>query len=304
MESPASTPQGQAAKPGKLSRNVWILTLTSFLTDVSSEMILNLIPLFLVGVLGVRTSVVGLIEGVAETTASLMKIFSGALSDRLGKRKSLAVLGYGLSTVAKPFLYLANSWGWVLGVRFSDRLGKGIRTAPRDALLAGSADERQRGLAFGVQRAGDTAGAFLGIAIAAFIIANGAASMGHKVTMFFTFWGLNILRKDNPPSVAKNFLERMFGWMMPKGAGKLKLSRLNMGGLGTEMMKRVMKSKNIDSLPALIASAQENGVRLIACQMTMDMMGIKAEELIDGVEIGGVATYIGETDKANASLFI
>ncbi len=170
MESPASTPQGQAAKPGKLSRNVWILTLTSFLTDVSSEMILNLIPLFLVGVLGVRTSVVGLIEGVAETTASLMKIFSGALSDRLGKRKSLAVLGYGLSTVAKPFLYLANSWGWVLGVRFSDRLGKGIRTAPRDALLAGSADERQRGLAFGVQRAGDTAGAFLGIAIAAFII--------------------------------------------------------------------------------------------------------------------------------------
>lgn len=170
MESAASPSQSGLEKPDKLSRNVWVLTLTSFLTDISSEMVINLIPLFLAGVLGVRTSVVGLIEGVAETTASLMKIFSGSLSDRLGKRKILVVLGYGLSTIAKPFLYFANSWEWVLGVRFSDRLGKGIRTAPRDALLASSAGDHQRGLAFGVQRAGDTAGAFLGLAIAAFII--------------------------------------------------------------------------------------------------------------------------------------
>jgi len=96
----------------------------------------------------------------------------------------------------------------------------------------------------------------------------------------------------------------MFGFMLPKGADALNLSQLHMGGMGTRIMKGLMKAKNIDSLPQLMASAQENGVKIIACQMSMDMMGIKAEELIDGVEIGGVATYIGETDKANASLFI
>ena len=117
-----------------------------------------------------RTSVIGLIDGIAETTASLVKIYSGALSDRLGKRKWLTVIGYGLSTIAKPFLYFANTWGWVLGVRFTDRVGKGIRTAPRDALLAGSARPEQRGLAFGVHRAGDTAGAFIGLGIATLII--------------------------------------------------------------------------------------------------------------------------------------
>jgi MFS family permease len=153
-----------------LHPNIWAATATSFLTDISSEMIVYLIPLFLANILGVRTAVIGLIDGIAETTASLLKIYSGALSDRLGKRKGLAVLGYGLSTIAKPFLYLANSWGWVLGVRFADRTGKGIRTAPRDALVAASTDEKSRGLAFGLHRAGDTAGAFLGIGIAALII--------------------------------------------------------------------------------------------------------------------------------------
>ena len=154
----------------KLHPNIWIVTVTSFLTDISSEMLVYLVPLFLSNVLGVRTVIIGLIDGVAETTASLVKIYSGALSDKLGKRKWLAVLGYGLSTIAKPFLYFANTWGWVLGVRFSDRVGKGIRTAPRDALVAASTDEKNRGLAFGLHRAGDTAGAFLGIAIAALII--------------------------------------------------------------------------------------------------------------------------------------
>ncbi len=153
-----------------LPRNVWGLTATSFLTDVSSEMLTNLIPLFLANVLGMRTSVIGLIDGVAETTASLLKLYSGALSDKLGSRKWLTVAGYSLSTLAKPFLYFASTWGWVLGVRFADRIGKGIRTAPRDALLAGSVDEHQRGLAFGLHRAGDTAGAFTGLAIAALVI--------------------------------------------------------------------------------------------------------------------------------------
>ncbi len=159
-----------ARKGLQLPRNVWILTATSFLTDISSDMIANLIPLFLYNVLGVRTSVVGLIDGIAETTASLMKLFSGAISDRMGKRKSLTVLGYGLSTLAKPFLYLATTWGWVLGVRFTDRLGKGIRTAPRDALVADSVDQETRGLAFGFQRAADTGGAVLGIVVAIVVI--------------------------------------------------------------------------------------------------------------------------------------
>ena len=153
-----------------LPRNVWVVTATSFLTDISSEMLTNLIPFFLANILGVRTAVIGLIDGIAETTASLVKILSGALSDKLGKRKWLTVAGYSLSTIAKPFLYFANAWGWVLGVRFADRVGKGIRTAPRDALIADSIDKSQRGLAFGLHRAGDTAGAFLGLGIAAVII--------------------------------------------------------------------------------------------------------------------------------------
>ncbi len=154
----------------RLPRNVWVLTLTSFLTDISSEMLINVLPLFLANVLGVQTTIIGLIEGVAETTASLVKLFSGALSDRWGERKRLAVLGYGLSTVVKPFLYFTTGWGWVLGVRFADRVGKGIRSAPRDALLADSVDADRRGIAFGLHRAGDTAGAFVGLAIAALII--------------------------------------------------------------------------------------------------------------------------------------
>ncbi len=153
-----------------LHPNIWIVTITSFLTDISSEMIVYLIPLFLANVLGVRMAFIGLIDGVAETTASLVKIYSGMLSDELGKRKWLAVVGYGISTIAKPFLYFTNAWGGVLGVRFADRIGKGVRTAPRDALVAASADKENRGFAFGLHRAGDTAGAFLGIAIAALII--------------------------------------------------------------------------------------------------------------------------------------
>lgn len=153
-----------------LPRNVWVVTVTSFLADVSSEMLTNVLPLFLANVLGARTAAIGLIEGTAETTASLLKLASGALSDRLGRRKGLAVLGYGLSALAKPFLYLANSWSAVLGVRFADRAGKGLRTAPRDALVADSINARQRGLAFGLHRAGDTGGAVLGIGIALLVL--------------------------------------------------------------------------------------------------------------------------------------
>jgi MFS family permease len=169
--SVSDVPAEAAPKTGlaSLPRNVWAVTAASFLTDISSEMVSNLLPLFLYTVLGARTDVIGLIEGVAETTASILKIFSGWFSDRLGQRKSLAVAGYALSTLSKPFLLLAgplHSWGVVLGTRFGDRVGKGVRTAPRDALVADSVNEKQRGLAFGLHRAGDTAGAVVGLLFA------------------------------------------------------------------------------------------------------------------------------------------
>jgi len=149
-----------------LPRNVWAVSLTSFFMDISSEMVINILPLFLSNVLGVKTNIIGLIEGVAEATASLLKVFSGWLSDRLRARKWLAVSGYALSALSKPFFYFANSWGTVAGVRWADRVGKGVRTAPRDALVADSIDERHRGLAFGFHRAADTGGAVLGLLIA------------------------------------------------------------------------------------------------------------------------------------------
>ena len=149
-----------------LPRNVWAVSFTSFFMDISSEMVINLIPLFLSNVLGVGTGVIGLIEGIAEATASLLKVFSGRLSDRLRARKWLAVTGYGLSALAKPFFYFANSWTTVLAARWADRVGKGIRTAPRDALVADSIQEDQRGLAFGFHRAADTGGAVVGLMIA------------------------------------------------------------------------------------------------------------------------------------------
>jgi MFS family permease len=153
-----------------LPRNVWAVSVTSFFMDISSEMVIYVLPLFLSNVLGARTSVIGLIEGTAESTASLLKVFSGWLSDRIGQRKWLAVAGYGISALAKPFFYVANTWAAVLGTRWADRVGKGVRTAPRDALVADSVDETQRGLAFGFHRAADTAGALVGLLIALGIV--------------------------------------------------------------------------------------------------------------------------------------
>ena len=141
-------------------------------------------------------------------------------------------------------------------------------------------------------------------AIASFIIANGAAAMGNQVTLFFTFWGLNILRKDGPVKADKNMMEKMFAKMMPQGSKKLPLSNMNMMGIGPQMIRGIMEKKGIDSLEELIENAVDNGVRLVACQMTMDMLGIKKEELISGVEVGGVATFLGSADESNMSLFI
>ncbi len=141
-------------------------------------------------------------------------------------------------------------------------------------------------------------------AIASFIIANGAAAMGRKVTMFFTFWGLNILRRPGGPAVRKDLLSRMFGMMMPKGSGKLSLSKLNMAGAGPKLIRYLMNKKNISSLEELMDQAVKNGVNFVACNMSMDIMGIRKEELIDGVTIGGVASFLGSAEDSDMSLFI
>ncbi len=140
--------------------------------------------------------------------------------------------------------------------------------------------------------------------LASFIIANGAAAMGRPVTMFFTFWGLNALRKREKQNVKKPFMDAMFGAMMPRGTSKLALSKMNMGGMGTAMMKKVMNDKNVDSLEALMKQAMFNGVKLVACTMSMDIMGITKEELIDGIEYAGVAAYLGDAEESNVNLFI
>jgi len=141
-------------------------------------------------------------------------------------------------------------------------------------------------------------------ALAAFVIANGAAAMGSKVTLFFTFWGLNILRRREASMVRKNLVERMFGWFMPRGAEKLSLSKMNICGMGTWMMKKIMRKKSVLSLGEMIKTAKANGVKLVACSMSMDLMGIKPEELIDGVEAGGVASYLDCAERGNVNLFI
>lgn len=141
-------------------------------------------------------------------------------------------------------------------------------------------------------------------AIASFIIANGAAASGKKVTMFFTFWGLNIIRKPEKVAVSKNMIGRMFGAMMPRGSKKLSLSRMNMMGMGAKMIRSVMNNNNVSSLEELIQSAIQQGVEIVACQMSMDVMGIKHEELIDGVKVAGVGYYLGKADQSGINLFI
>lgn len=142
-------------------------------------------------------------------------------------------------------------------------------------------------------------------AMAAFIIANGAAAMGDDVTMFFTFWGLNILRKSEKTSVSgKSFLQSMFGSMMPRGSKRLGISKMNFAGIGPKLMKRVMKQQHVMSLEELIDSAVEQGVKLEACTMSMDVLGLKADELIDGLDFVGVASYLEQADQANVNLFI
>jgi len=141
-------------------------------------------------------------------------------------------------------------------------------------------------------------------AIASFIIANGAAAMGRKVTMFFTFWGLNVIKKHEPVRTKKDFMGRMFSRMLPRGSKELSLSKMHMGGIGGKMIRNLMKKYNVDSLEDLIKQAIESGVNIVACNMSMDLMGVKEEELIEGVNFGGVATYLAEGEESDINLFI
>ncbi len=204
-----------------LNPNVFFLGIVSFLTDVSSEMIFTLVPFFLCNVLGAATTIVGLVGGISESTDAVFRIFSGWISDKLGKRKFLAVMGYGISTLAKPFMYLASTWGVVLAVRFSDRVGKGIRTSPRDALIAASVSANERGKGFGLHRAMDTFGAVLGLAIAAVIIyavQGGGLKLGLPTYQWLVLVGiipavlavmvlLAFVREKRPPSGSPAALE-------------------------------------------------------------------------------------------------
>lgn len=140
--------------------------------------------------------------------------------------------------------------------------------------------------------------------MAAYIIANGAAAYDHDVTIFHTFWGLNALRKDEPIQVKKTFMEKMFGFMMPRGANKMGLSKMNFAGMGPKMIKDVMKKHNAMPLPDLIEMAKEQEIKLVACQMTVDLLGLKHEEIMEGVEFAGVAAYLGDAEDGNVNLFI
>jgi MFS family permease len=164
------TSPGEDKKIFGLHPNVFFLGLTSLLNDISSEMIFTLLPIFLTNILGVSTVIVGLIGGISGSADSLFRIISGWYSDKIGRRKVFATIGYAISAVIKPFMLIAGSWGAITGIRFVDRVGKGIRNAPRDALVADSVTTQQRGKAFGLHRAMDSSGAVIGLALAAIII--------------------------------------------------------------------------------------------------------------------------------------
>ncbi|MFD1928241.1 DsrE/DsrF/DrsH-like family protein [Sporosarcina siberiensis] len=141
-------------------------------------------------------------------------------------------------------------------------------------------------------------------AMAAYIIANGAAAYDHEVTIFHTFWGINALRKQGFVPVKKGYLEKMFGWMMPRGAEKLGLSKMQMAGMGPKMIKHVMKKHNALTLTQLIEMAQEQEIKMVSCTMTMDLLGLQQDELLDGIEYAGVAAYLADAQDGNVNLFI
>lgn len=245
-----------------LPRNIWVVSLTSFFMDISSEMVINLVPLFLSNVLGVKTSLIGLVEGIAESTASLLKLFSGWISDKLRARKWLAVAGYAISALAKPFFYFANSWGWVAGVRWADRVGKGIRTAPRDALVADSIDESQRGLAFGFHRAADTGGAMVGLLIALGLV---WAAQSASVSLDLDTFRLVVLVSLVPAFLA--VLSLAVGAVDIKPKGEVKAPKFALASLGKPFLIFMVIVGLFDlgnsSDAFLVLRAQERGISVL-----------------------------------------
>ena len=247
----------------ELHPNIWAVSLTSFLMDISSEMVLNILPLFLSAVLGVKTNIIGIIEGVAEATSSVLKVFSGWLSDKLRSRKWLAVIGYGISALAKPFFYFASTWEAVGAIRWADRVGKGIRTAPRDALVADNVKPEQRGLAFGLHRAADTAGAVLGILIAAFVVWKlQAAGSALQERTFHTIVLISII----PAVLAVISLAVMTKENKPQGDAKA--PKISFRGLGKNFLLFIIIVGIFDlgnsSDAFLVLRAQERGMSALS----------------------------------------
>ncbi len=247
----------------RLPRNVWVMSATSLLNDISSEMLLSIIPFFLANILGVRTVVIGLIEGIAETTASLLKILFGALSDKFGKRKPFAVIGYSLSAFTKPLLYFASMWGWVLGIRVADRIGKGIRTAPRDALIADSISGDQRGLAFGLHRASDTLGAFLGLGLATVIV---WSTQSHALQLAPSTFRLIVLVSIIPGVLA--VLVLAFGAVDVTGSGRgVERKRLSLNEMDSRfkyfLLVIVMFTLGNSSDAFILLRGQERGLSIL-----------------------------------------
>lgn len=245
-----------------LPHNLWAVSLTSFLMDISSEMVINILPIFLSSVLGVKTNIIGIIEGIAEATASILKVFSGWLSDKMRSRKWLAVLGYGLSAIVKPLFYFASSWSAVAGIRWGDRVGKGIRTAPRDALVADTVKPEQRGLAFGLHRAADTAGAMLGIIIAALVVWRvQAAGTGLQENTFRTIVLISII----PAFLA--VLALIFGTREVKVEGVRQAPKISFKGLGKNFLIFMLIVGIFDlgnsSDAFLVLRAQERGMSVL-----------------------------------------
>ena len=292
----------------KLPRNIWAVSITSFLTDVSSEMIINLLPLYLFNVLGVSTAVIGLIEGVAEAAASLLKLFSGWLSDRLGGRKWVAVTGYGISAFSKPFYLVASTWQMIAAVRWADRVGKGIRTAPRDALVADSVAPDQRGLAFGFHRAADTGGAVIGLLIALLVVLSLQGSTENlDATTFKTLVLISLV-----PAIIGVVVLAVMSKDVPV-AGKRALPKFSLRGLGKPFLIFLAIIAIFDlgnSADAfLILRAQERGLSiasilsmLLVFNLVYSLLATPAGSLSDRVGrrqvlIGGwllyAAVYLG-----------
>lgn len=257
----------------ELPRNVWAVSFTSFFMDISSEMVLNILPLFLQNVLGVQTAIIGVIEGVAEATASVLKVFSGWLSDKLRGRKWIAVIGYGISAISKPFFYIANSWGMIAGVRWADRLGKGVRTAPRDALVADSIKPSQRGLAFGFHRAADTGGAVLGILIAAltvWLVQSSNLDLGKNT--FKTVVLISLV----PAFLA--VLSLAIGAKDIKLDGKTKAPKITFKGLGKPFLTFLVIVGIFDlgnsSDAFLVLRAQERGISVLGILIMLAMFNL------------------------------